>query len=314
MRKSGWFMLLLALAAGGCRKEPPPKTVAVREDGALELILCSFNIRYEGNQDQGWKSWPNRIDRVVGTLREIDPDVFGVQESQHGQSADLRASLPGYDFFGVGRDDGKRDGEYSAILWKKNRFAADIEDQGTFWLSDFPENPGSKTWGNQVVRVATWVRLGDRSTGRSFYVFNTHWDHRSQPFREKAAPLLAERIDGRRHPEDPVVLLGDFNATRGNPAVDYFMGEKVSLAGESRAPWPNAMMDPYQKLKGNEENRRTLHFWRANEDSRRNRLKVDHVFVSQGARMLEAGIKRAASLEAQPSDHHPVWAKVEWPE
>ena len=314
MSRSGWLLILLVLLSEGCRKEEPPGTVAVREDGVLELTLCSFNIRYEGDQDRGWRSWPNRIDRVVGTLRVIDPDVLGLQEARHGQAADLRASLPDYGFFGVGRDDGKRGGEYSAILWKKNRFAADVEDQGTFWLSDFPDKPGSKTWGNEVVRVATWVRLGDRSTGRSFYVFNTHWDHRSQPFRERAAPMLAARIDARRHAEDPVVLLGDFNATRGNPAVEYFVGEKVSLAGKSLDRWANAMADPYQKLKGSEKNRRTLHFWEADGGSRLNRLKVDHILVSRGARLMDAGITKGATRRTQPSDHYPVWAKVAWPE
>jgi endonuclease/exonuclease/phosphatase family metal-dependent hydrolase len=236
-----------------------------------------------------------------------------VQEVLHGQAADLRASLPDYEFLGVGRDDGKRAGEYAAIFWKADRFAEDLEDQGTFWLSHFPDKPGSKTWGNSAVRVASWVRLGDRSTGRSFYVFNTHWDHRSQGFRERAAPMLAERIEKRRHPDDPVILLGDFNATRGNPAVDYFVGERVKLAGENFAPWAQAMTDPFQDLRGNIRNRRTLHFWEADRSPRLDRLKVDHIFVSSGARVLDAGIKKAATRETQPSDHYPVWVKVAWP-
>ncbi|MGB6222358.1 MAG: endonuclease/exonuclease/phosphatase family protein [Haloferula sp.] len=298
----------------GCREEAPPKTVAIRQDGVLELRLCSFNVRYEGDQDKGWRAWPRRLDRVVRSLREIDPDVFGIQEALHGQAADLRASLPDYGFFGVGRDDGKRAGEYSAIMWKADRFELDPEDQGTFWLSDDPETPGSKSWGNSVVRVATWVRLGDRATGRSFYVFNTHWDHRSQAFRERAAPLMAIRIDGRKHPEDPVVLLGDFNATRGNPAVDYFVGDRVTLAGSREGPWVGKMLDPYQALKGKERNRRTLHFWEADGGSRLDRLKVDHIFVSGGADLLDAGIWKTANRRTEPSDHYPVWAKVAWPE
>ncbi|MFC7338304.1 endonuclease/exonuclease/phosphatase family protein [Haloferula chungangensis] len=314
MRSFCWVPLIFALLTGACRKEAPPKTVAVREDGVLELTLCSFNVRYEGDQDKSWKSWPNRVDRVVRSLREIDPDVFGIQEALHGQAADLRASMTDYEFFGVGRDDGRRDGEYAAILWKADRFAADVEDQGTFWLSDTPGKPGSKSWGNSVVRVATWVRLGDRATGRSFYVFNTHWDHRSQSFRERAAPMMAARIDGRKHPEDPVVLLGDFNATRGNPAVDYFVGERVNLAGKNEGPWPGAMKDPYQVLKGSERNRRTLHLWEADAGTRLDRLKVDHIFVSGNAKLMAAGISKAATREAQASDHYPVWARVAWEE
>ncbi len=312
MRGIYWVLMLLVILTGGCRKEAPPKTVAIREDGVLELTLCSFNVRYEGDQDKSWRAWPNRIDRVVKSLREIDPDVFGIQEALHGQAADLRASMTDYGFFGVGRDDGKHDGEYAAILWKKDRFAPDVEDQGTFWLSDTPEKAGSKSWGNEVVRVVTWVRLGDRSTGRSFYVFNTHWDHRSQASRERAAPLIAARIDGRKHPEDPVILVGDFNATRGNPAVDYFVGERVMLSGKNLGPWSGAMKDPYQMLKGGEKNRRTLHFWEADDGSRLDRLKVDHIFVNGEAKLFDAGICKAATREAQASDHYAVWARAAW--
>jgi hypothetical protein len=88
MRGIYFVLMLLVILTGGCRKEAPPKTVAIREDGVLELTLCSFNVRYEGDQDKSWRSWPNRIDRVVKTLREVDPDVFGIQEALHGQAAD----------------------------------------------------------------------------------------------------------------------------------------------------------------------------------------------------------------------------------
>ena len=109
------FVMVVAAMLVGCRKEEPPKAVAVRLDGALELQLCSFNVRYEGDQDQGWKAWPNRLDRVLGAVREVDPDVMGIQEALHGQVADLWASLPDYRFYGLGRDDGKRQGEYAGM-------------------------------------------------------------------------------------------------------------------------------------------------------------------------------------------------------
>jgi endonuclease/exonuclease/phosphatase family metal-dependent hydrolase len=287
---------LLLLALTGCREKEPPRAVAVREDGTLALSLCSFNVRYENESDKSWRSWPNRIDRVVRTIRRLDPDVMGVQEALHGQAADLRASLPDYAFHGVGRDDGKRAGEYAAIFYNAGRFEPDPADRGTFWLSDFPERPGSRTWGNSVVRCTTWIRLTDRASGRGFYVFNTHWSHHHQESRVKAARLIAERIAARRHPAEPVVLLGDFNATEGNPAVRLFIH--------------GGLDDPYRRLHPDEPNRRTLHFWDGNFDGP---LKVDHILVSKGARFQAADIHRAAQRKEQPSDHYPVWAKIEWP-
>lgn len=304
-------VLLIALISviAGCKKSAPPGTVPVRTDGVLELSLCSFNIRYESPGDTDWKSWPNRIDRVVYTIRKLDPDVLAVQEARHGQVADIWASIPDYEFHGVGRDDGKMDGEYAGIFFKKNRFEPDPQEQGTFWLSDTPEVPGSKSWGNEVVRYVTWIRLTDRSTGRGFYVFNTHWDHRSRISHEKAAPLITSRIDSRKHPNEPVVLLGDFNATEGAPAVDYLVGSRETLAGKPLEPWPNALTDPYRELHRGQNGRRTLHFWRGNKDGW---FKVDHILVSKGAEFLGAGIFHADTRETQPSDHYPVWAKVAW--
>jgi len=303
-----WWLLTCLVLLGACRKEEVPRAVPVRLDGALELQLCSFNIRYEGDQDRGWKAWPNRLDRVLSAVRKIDPDVMGVQEALHGQVADLWASLPDYRFYGVGRDDGKRAGEYAGIFWKRDRFESD--ESGTFWLSDHPDVAGTKTWGNSVVRCTSWVHLVDRSTGRGFYVYNTHFDHRHQGSRERAAVLIAERIDQRTKKDDPVVLLGDFNAVENNAAVAYFRGKGVTLSGKAVAGWSGRLIDPYDDRNRQTKNRRTLHFWSAD---RTGWAKVDHILVSQGAEALDAGIFAAETQRTQPSDHFPVWARVSWP-
>jgi endonuclease/exonuclease/phosphatase family metal-dependent hydrolase len=301
-------LLCLALLLPACRKPEPPEAIPLAATGALELTLATFNIRYENPAEDDWRAWPERIDRVVRSVRAIGPDVLGIQEALHGQSADLRASLPDYEFHGIGRDDGRRAGEYSAILYRRDRFEKSAG--GTFWLSDFPEQPGSMTWGNGIPRVATWVRLVDRASGKGFHVFNTHWDHRSQHSRERAAPLLARRISDRPHPEEPVVLLGDFNATEGNPAVDYLTGKAVTLAGRALPPWPQGLVDSYHRLHPGVKDRRTLHFW---EGHRTGWAKVDHILVSRGAQLAAAGIRIEKSRIEQPSDHFPVWAKVRWP-
>ena len=84
-----------------------PKAVAVVADGGMELQLMSFNVRYENREDPGSRAWRQRVIGAVRMIREEAPDVIGVQEALHGQAADLWASLPDYEFFGVGRDDGQ---------------------------------------------------------------------------------------------------------------------------------------------------------------------------------------------------------------
>ncbi len=305
-------MSLILLLAGtpACRKARalgPPKAVAVAMDGRLELRLMTFNVRYENPEDRGSRAWRERVVGAVRMIRHEAPDVIGVQEALHGQAADLWASLPDYEFSGVGRDDGRRAGEYAGIFFRRDRFEPDLSDSGTFWLSDTPEQPGSKTWGNTIPRAASWLRLVDRSTQRGFYVFDTHWDHRNQPSRERAALLLADRIDARKSPDEPVVLLGDFNATENNPGIAYLTGRTASLAGLEQS-WKSGLIDTFQALHPRETARTTLHFWKG---SRAGSLKVDHILVSQGAGILSAKIRDGD--QPMVSDHFPFTARVAFP-
>lgn len=302
------FILLLSLLSlTQCQRSRtlgPPKAVPIREDGAIELCLMSFNVRYENSEDPASYQWKERLAGAVKMIRNERPDCFGVQEALHGQAADLWASLPDYEFFGIGRDDGKRIGEYSGIFYRRDRFRPDSNDQGTFWLSDTPTVPGSRTWGNEIPRVATWMRLTDLASGRGFYIFNTHWDHRNQPSRERAAMLIAEKIDARTHRDEPVAFVGDFNSVESNPGLLYLTGKSSLLAGSERK-WQNPLIDTYQVHHSTEKNRRTLHFWRGNRDGN---LKVDHILVSRGAKVEAAAILSAD--RPLVSDHFPVTARV----
>ena len=293
-----FLIAILALSATACRRSRvlgPPKAVAVATDGRLELKLMTFNIRYENDEDAGARAWRQRVIGAVRMIREEAPDVIGVQEARHGQAADLWASLPDYEFFGAGRDDGRRSGEYAGIFFRRDRFEADESDSGTFWLSDTPQQPGSKTWGNGIPRTVTWLRLVDRSTQRGFYVFNTHWDHKHQGSRERSASLLAERISGRKLIDHPVIVLGDLNAVEKNPGV-------AVLARDAR------LIDTFHALHPAEPARTTLHFWRGTRDGL---LKVDHIMVSEGAEVLSAEIRDHDA--PMVSDHFPVTARVVFP-
>lgn len=312
MKFKGFWIGLVPICAvlmgcGRSRETGPPKAVPVREDGAVELRLMTFNVRYENPEDRDSRSWRQRIPGAVRMIRRQRPDLIGVQEALHGQAADLWASLPDYEFFGVGRDDGLRRGEYSGIFYRRDRFRPDPAEQGTFWLSDTPASVGSRTWGNEIPRAATWTRLIDLATGRGFYVFNTHWDHRNQPSRERAALLIAERIEDRKHPGEPVALIGDFNSVETNPGYLYLTGRKAQIAGAEKV-WAGGLVDSYQALHAREKNRRTLHLWRG---TREGLLKIDHILVSWNAKILEAGI--VSEDEPMVSDHFPVTARVIFP-
>jgi endonuclease/exonuclease/phosphatase family metal-dependent hydrolase len=131
-------------------------------DSVKALNVMTFNIRY-GTANDGANHWKNRKEMVCDVLRKYRSDLVGVQEALRFQLDYIREEVPGYALIGVGREDGKTKGEYSAILYRSKRL--EVNESGTFWLSDTPEIPGSITWGNACTRICTWGRFVDRKTG-----------------------------------------------------------------------------------------------------------------------------------------------------
>lgn len=271
-----------------------------------ELLVMTFNIRY-GTADDGENSWDKRKDLVYDVLRKNNPDVVGLQEALRPQIDDIRAAMPEYGEVGVGRDDGKTAGEYSTILYKKDRLA--VAESGTFWLSDAPTVPGSKSWGNNITRICSWGRFVPKGPGRAFYLFNTHLDHQSQPSRERSTVLLARRIAEREHP-DPVLVTGDFNAGEGNPAVRYLKGEMQLAAGEGDSTrTPVVLIDTFRALHAGATEVGTFHQFKGI----RSGDKIDYILAEPGTRVLQAEILRDNKDNRDPSDHFPVKAALRLP-
>jgi endonuclease/exonuclease/phosphatase family metal-dependent hydrolase len=278
-----WILLVMGLWVG-----------AVQAD---DLRVATFNIRYDTSGDRGERDWKARRDLVAETIGKMKLDVLGLQEAMDKQKAYLEKTLPIYGVVGVGRDDGKTRGEYSPIFYRKDRFEVDDKEQGTFWLSDSPEEPGSMSWGNSIPRICTWVRLTEKVGGASFYVFNTHWDHQSQPSRERSAVLMAERIAGRKHGEEPVVVLGDFNATETNPAMVKLLTKQ--------AVETNSLREAFLLLHADQENRRTGHGFGGGMTGK---AMIDHVLITRSWSVREAWIEYHRCGTMWPSDHFPVAA------
>lgn len=278
---------------------------------AAELRVATFNVRYASGSDLGSRSWKARKALVVETIHKMNPDVFGVQEALASQMDYLTNELADYGVIGVGRDDGKRKGEYSAIFYRKECLELDPDDGGTFWLSDTPEKIASRGWGNKVIRICTWARLVDKRTRKGFYFFNTHWDHQNQPSREKAGRLIAQRIDARKHTFESVIVIGDFNATETNPGVAFLLGMQVNLAGGS-APevWKTPLRSTFLELNPKVVNRNTFNGWKGYTVGPR---MIDHILVSKTWKTKKAWIEYHKQEDMVPSDHWPVAAVVDWP-
>ncbi|MBS1594124.1 MAG: endonuclease/exonuclease/phosphatase family protein [Bacteroidetes bacterium] len=169
--------------------------------------VMTYNIR-NSNAADGVNKWENRRESWIALVRKVDPDILGTQEVLIDQLNYIKKTMTDYAEYGVGRNDGKKKGEHSAIFYKKAKY--DLVKGGNFWLSETPGVPGSKSWDAAITRICSWVELKEKSSGKTFFVFNTHFDHKGKEARRNSAGLIRHYIDSLAG-SDPVIVTGDFN-------------------------------------------------------------------------------------------------------
>ncbi|MFQ5601499.1 MAG: endonuclease/exonuclease/phosphatase family protein, partial [Candidatus Krumholzibacteriia bacterium] len=255
------------------------------EDASAARVyrVMSFNIRY-GTANDGPNAWDHRKELLLGAITRDRPDLLGVQECLLFQAEFLQEHLPGYDFVGAGRDDGRAAGEMCAIFFRRDRF--EKLDEGHFWLSETPEVPGSKSWDSALPRVASWVKLGTRDDSlTTIHLFNTHFDHAGEKARLESAKLLRRRVS-KLCRGAPAIICGDFNAPAdaGGPYRALVLGtpDEITRAEES-------FVDTYRRAHparaGNEG---TFNAFRGESRGPR----IDWIVVSKVFDVLEAAIDR----------------------
>ena len=247
--------------------------------------LITYNIRMNTTGD-GVHAWPHRKADVVALFKFHGAGIFCVQEALPDQMDDLEAAFPDYSYEGVGRDDGVRKGEFSAIFYDRQRFKK--KEGGTFWLS---ETPGqcSFGWDAACRRVCSWLWLEDLGTGESLHVFNTHFDHVGVEARKNSALLILKKIREITGEGDPVVLCGDFNLPPDS--------EPIALIRETLDDaYQVSVQPPYGSVA-------TFHGFTYDDLPGK---RIDYVFVSEGVKVLRYGALTDSRDRAFFSDHLPV--------
>lgn len=249
------------------------------------LELITYNIRMNTPGD-GEHAWPHRKDDVAALFRFHRADIFCVQEALPEQMNDLAAAFPGFSYEGVGRDDGKREGEFSAVFFDQKRF--NKLRGGTFWLS---ETPGecSFGWDAACRRICSWVELEDLKTKAVLFVFNTHFDHRGEEARRESARLILNKIEEISDQGSAVVLCGDFNLPPSSEPISLIR-EKLSDA------FRISQLAPYGSVA-------TYHGFSYDDPPRE---RIDYVFVSDNVKVLRYGGLTDSRNRAFFSDHLPV--------
>ena len=281
------FTALAAIALASCSGNKKEQVTNVR--------WCTFNIRcIAGIDNEQGVGWDSRKDRACQWVKDNGIDVVGMQEVTHQQLVDILERLPEFDYVGVGRTDGKEGGEYTPVLFLKDKYEA--LDRGNFWLSETPDSAGSKGWDAALPRVASWVKLKDLATGKVFMAVNTHFDHIGKVARVESAKLIMQKIQeivGNK----PAAVTGDFNITDTNPAYATMVGS------------PFVMRDAYYMSPEHLGVRYSYHAYSTVAPEKAH--KIDFIFVTPQIQVLRTGIEPNIP-DAPLSDHNPHWADLQF--
>jgi len=253
--------------------------------------LITYNIRMNTSGD-GEHAWPYRKDDVAALFRFHRADIFCVQEALPEQMDDLQAAFPDFTYEGVGRDDGKRLGEFSAVFYNHKRFKK--LEGGTFWLS---ETPGSCSFGWDAAcrRVCSWVKLEDLKTGEILQVFNTHFDHRGEEARRESAQLILDKINEIAEGNEAVVLCGDFNLAPASEPI-------LLIQSQLNDAFKVTEQAPYSSVA-------TYHGFTYDDKPRE---RIDYVFVSEDVKVLRYGGLTDSRDRSFFSDHLPVLVTLQF--
>jgi endonuclease/exonuclease/phosphatase family metal-dependent hydrolase len=208
------------------------------------------------------------------------------QEALPDQMDDLEAAFPDFAYEGIGRDDGKREGEFSAVFFNKLRF--EQLDGGSFWLSETPEKC-SFGWDAACRRICSWVKLKEKASEQVIFVFNTHFDHKGEEARKESARLILQKVEEITAGAGSVVLCGDFNLPPDSAPVGLITEKLVDAFEVSELP-------PYGSIA-------TYHGFTYDDPPRQ---RIDYVFVSPDIKVLRYGALTDSRDRVFFSDHLPV--------
>ncbi len=251
-----------------------------------ELEVMSYNIKY-ANENDGENSWSNRKDFITNQLKFYEPDILGVQEAVLDQLKYFTGELDSYKYIGEGRDGGE-EGEFSAILYKTEKF--EVLESDTFWLSEDTSSPG-KGWDAAFPRVCTYALFQHKDSGEKFWIFNTHFDHRGNEARAESTKLILEKIEKINDEKLPAFLMGDFNL---EPET-----EEIKAISEELRDSRNIA-----KIRFGSEG--TFNAYEFHEPVKR---RIDYIFVNDKVNILKYAVLTDSKDMRYPSDHFPVLVK-----
>lgn len=257
---------------------------------AQQLTVGTYNLRYDNPMDTG-NLWVDRAPVVANLIRFHDFDILSTQEGLKNQLDYIKNALPQYNYYGIGRDDGKNKGEHSAIFYKQDEFA--LLKKGDFWLSQTPDKPSLGWDAICCNRICSWVYLQHKKTKKKFYFFSVHFDHQGMQARRESSKLMLQKIKQIAGSE-PVIFAGDLNGDHESEWYLTLAKSKIIKDTYTEVKYPyanNASHNSFGKAKNNSG-------------------IIDHVFVTPHFTVSKWGVLTDTYHGKFPSDHFPVLVEL----
>lgn len=249
----------------------------------MELKVISFNIRCCDDKDG--HSISERAPRLAEATVPYDADVIGFQEYRPKWEEHIEKYYgEKYEIFNKYRDEKKP--ESTPILWKKDKFIC--VEKGYFWLSDTPdeESDGWDTIGCK--RIAEYVVLSCKESGKKFTYINTHYGF-GDDCQVKSSRLIAERA--KAISTLPTFVTGDFNMIPSSVGyaeiTKHFTDVNTVTAKDMRTTYHG-----YEPAKHAESH-------------------IDYCFVSEDVTPTYRELLDKTFDGKYPSDHYGVFVKLE---
>ena len=246
------------------------------------LQIVSFNIRY-GTPADGDNKWKSRRDRVFTIFKNYKEGIIATQDALPLQIDEILKAVPQLDVVYRSRTLEDKKGASNAIFYNKQLWS--VVEHETFWLSDTPDQPATKSWGNTLPRISTLVTFESKLSNKRIKVLNTQLDRRSHNSRVRSVELMLRILMTEVEPM-PTILLGDFNAQVEDDII-------VRLK--------EFFNDSYS---GDELQGCTYHGWNGGSHCPR----IDYIFYDNSAGLVlqDFQIDQWKRKQLYPSDHYPI--------
>lgn len=256
------------------------------------LRVATYNIQYPAKKP----AWTDRLPAVVRIIEDHDFDLFGSQEPFLPQIEDIMKHI-GDEYAWVGDcttgDNTYRKAHFNPIFYKKSRLK--LLDHGVVWFTDEPGKPGFDA---MYSRNCVWAKFKDRKTGKIFYDFNCHFDHKGVIAREMSAKIILEKM-AEIAGGAPCIVNGDFNAKQDSKA--YKIMAESGVIVDALYQVENPVNAEYYSMS----------HYKPMDTVPKHGMHLDHIFYTSANSKAVSWHMITDSLNGQfGSDHLPI--VIEW--